>query len=320
MLDGTHATKQLSIIPNSIQILIESNGIRFLAKTSFWIYAPGYFKTSGKIIFGTCWHHTVCSGTVGFDTQVDINVLFTFTPTNGVLSIGSRPVPPNVNSWNVHGCDEIPHWLDWILGITDKINDAINKASIRVAQELTLDYSVPPEVQVGDNIVLKYYVNSISFEERQRVRATLDAEIVTIVNNTDGSGTHNVTYDYGDFSNGEIYPPYDWEESNNGNYLLTGVRVNGLVLQMIIGAANSLNEFNQFTNFTIADAKLYFSYWFSKPVVDIVAKDTISMQIDSAIVYGTCGEEVSSETVIFQAEVYNISANGTMVNSNYLNV
>lgn len=162
-------------------------------------------------------------------------------------------------------------------------------------------------------MIASYVVEDIYFqvsEEPYYIVIELLGSFVAYVDTE--SGINEVTFNDPIPGDANMLPPTVWNmQDQNGDNLLTGIRISSSLLNAIVWAANILGNFNTSIYTQVLDANLVIDTFWLPPIIFVPADDQLFTEITFGSINVSCTDTVNQEkSILLQFHFYNLSGFG----------
>lgn len=306
---ASQATKQITLVDNSLKILILPDGVSIDAKINTYISVPAKIQYKKKVI--ACFSKTLCNHNLILKGIFSLNVKFTVTPDkNGITIIG---VPTLVdNNFDVSGCKP-PSWTNLFVNIKQIIHNKLEEQIKYQVDHFSKKFNLKNNFEPYTGIFFNYFVTKIQFLQNDRILIEANSEIFANQKNFNGS-TQLVKFS--DKSNGfNLLPSSNWDLNliNNTLFQLQGVRVSSSLLDGFIWAVQTIGAFNTSYSTKFIDTTIHVNNDFSPPITAI----NIHNQLLVNILYGRivlfCNNINGFFSPIFNMTFNDLTGSGSLI-------
>lgn len=340
-IDGPHSSKNLIILPNSIQVEF-ANSSSFVVSSSLdiAIQTKGFYVDKKDYVFW-CSPKVKCPvNEVSLKNHISLTIPFTITwnPTTNSASI-THQIFALFGNWEIQACkyNKFQKLLVKFLSEVEfSISNTFEQFSDIYAQSIASLLSEPQRNLLFQgnsssgqsyNVLWDYKVVQMAITPKEfaviKVNGSLMVEFLPKVA---GDPSTFIVFDDPDEAGASTYPPPTWTSTldpgslpnQRGRLILnSGIRFSSTMFKAILWAADVSGEFNHHHNASILDAALTTRIRFGNPLYSMTPQNVLSIGMDNGLINITCLNSIHQYTeAVIVFSFSNITGTGGMSYSN----
>src|SRR5579872_1891044 len=305
---ASRSQKKLSIVPGTLKIDIQSDGVLVSANVHTYIKTPAKVQWRERIIF--CFKSNVCNGDATLTGNFQLSVKFTTNFTKDGIEIKAIPHLDG-NSFKVDGCHP-PWWMNLFGDVKQLIHDKIEEQIKLVIQQVASKFNVKNTFSPYKGVYFNYQMAKVTYISQDRIVAT--ATCTVQADHTYPNGTiARLTFDDPDSSGANMLPPTDWDLGliNGSLYQLQGVRLSSSIFEALMWAADTVGVFNKSKTVPFLDTNITLTSQFTSPMTSVDSDNNLIVTVHHGRIDIKCDSGNETKPIL-DVSFQKLSGNGTI--------